>query len=92
MYMEIPKGYTVSEGDPKEYVLEILSNTYGARQVPKQWYDYLCDKLKTAGWEMSKFDTNVFYHSALNLIFIFYVYDTIVLGPSQEKIDLAVQE
>ena len=49
LYMNIPKGYTVSEGDPNDYVLEILANTYGARQAPKQWYDYLCIKLKEAG-------------------------------------------
>ena len=35
MFMEVPKGYTVSQGDPKDYVLEILANTYGARQAPK---------------------------------------------------------
>ena len=36
MFMSIPKGYTVSEGDLDDYVLEILANTYGARQAPKQ--------------------------------------------------------
>ena len=61
MFMEIPKEYTVSEGDPKNYVLEILANTYGARQAPRQWYQYLYKKLDS-NWEKSTFDTNIFFH------------------------------
>ena len=49
MFMSIPKGYKVSEGDPDDYVLELLAITYGARQAPRQWYEYLCTKLKDAG-------------------------------------------
>ena len=48
MYMKIPKGYRVNSGDREDFVLEILANTYGAKQAPRQWYLYLCEKLKQA--------------------------------------------
>ena len=92
MFMEVPKGYTIKNGDPKDYVLEILANTYGAKQAPKVWYDYLTSKLLQAGWEKSKIDPNIFYNNLLKLILVCYVDDTIMLGPNSDNIMQAVSQ
>ena len=60
VFMEAPKGHTIKNGDPNDYVLEILANTHGARQAPKVWCDHLSTKLTQTGWTKSKVDSNVF--------------------------------
>ena len=60
MYMEVPKGYTITNGNPKDFVLEILANTYGARQAPRVWYKYLIGKLKKAKWKQSRWFPTIF--------------------------------
>ena len=92
MFMSVPKGYTVSEGDPNDYVLEILANTYGAKQAPKQWYDYLRAKLKEAGWERSDYVPTVFYNVKRNLLYVLYVDDSILFGPTDEAIQQGFEE
>ncbi len=37
MYMELPEGIQVSEGDSKDYVLKLLKNIYGQKQVGRVW-------------------------------------------------------
>src|SRR5210317_354532 len=92
MYMEIPKRYMVSEGIPSDYVLEILANTYGAKQAPRQWFQYLCSKLEKAEWQQSKIMPTVFYHQKLSLIKVFYVNNSIILGPTEKVINKAVDQ
>src|SRR5210317_29123 len=92
MYMEIPKGYTVSEGVPSDYVMEILANMYGAKQAPRQWIQYLCSILEKAEWKQSKIMPTVFFHQKLRLIKVFYIDDSIILGPTEKDINKAVDQ
>ena len=85
MSIEIPKRYTVSEKDSKNYVLKNFVNIYGARQAPRQWYQYLCKKLD-ANWEKSIFNTNIFFHKFF-LIIVYYVDNTIILGSTIKDIE-----
>ena len=83
MFMEVPKGYTIKNGNPKDYVLEMLANTYVARQAPKVWYYYLTSKIIEAGWHEMKVDSNIFYNETLNLILVCCVDDTIIKGKDE---------
>ena len=88
MFMEIPKGYTLSYGDPKDYVLEILANTYGARQAPRVWYKYLRSRLKKAKWKQSKWFPIIFDEAGV--IYVLYVDDSIIIGATDEKLDAEI--
>ena len=85
MFMEIPKGYTISHGNPKDYVLEILANTYGARQAPRVWYKYLMGKLKEAKWRQSQWFPIIFYKEGV--LYVLYVDDSIIIGAKDEVLD-----
>ena len=85
MFMEIPKGYTISKGDPKDYVLEILANTYGARQAPRVWYQYLKSKLMKAKWKQSKWFPIIFYKTGV--LYVLYVDDSIIIGATDKVLD-----
>ena len=92
IFMSIPKGHTVSEGDPNNYALEILANTCGAKQAPKQWYDYLQSKLKEAGWQRLDYVTTVFYNTKLNLLCVLCVNNCILFRPTEEAIQQGFKE
>ncbi len=51
MYMELPQGIRVSEGDSKDYVLKLLKNIYGQKQAGRMWNAAvsLLLNLRTAG-------------------------------------------
>jgi hypothetical protein len=51
MYMELPQGIQVSEGDSKNYVLNMLKNIYGLKQAGRIWNKYLVDKLSLIGYK-----------------------------------------
>ena len=42
IYMEVPLGCTVPEGD---YVCLLLKNVYGLRQAARTWFEFLRDNL-----------------------------------------------
>ncbi len=58
MYMEIPKGFTVSI--PGDYVLQIHRNIYGQKQAGRVWNKYLVKKLKGIGFTQLTSDECVF--------------------------------
>ena len=41
LYMAIPSGIDVSEGDKKDYALKLHRNVYGQKQAGRVWYNYL---------------------------------------------------
>ena len=71
IYMEIPKGVEVSEGD---YVCKLLKNLYGLCQAAKTWFDHLQETLIKPesegglGFQQSKVDPCIFYRKHITLI------------------------
>lgn len=47
LFMKIPKGYEINEGDTKDYVLMLNKNLYGQKQARRVWNKYLIEKLES---------------------------------------------
>ena len=92
VFMSVPKGHAVSEGDPCNCVPETLTNTCGARQAPKQWWNFLRAKLKEASWEQSKHINTGFYNTKQNLLYALRVDNSILFGPTEEAIQQGFKE
>ena len=91
LYMYIPKGMTIEDGDKKDYVLKLKRNLYGQRQAGRVWNKYLVQKLtsKKVGFVQSKYDECVFYKDGM--VYILYTDDSIIAGPSKDKIDKTIK-
>jgi hypothetical protein len=37
MYMELPDGFLLKEGNQKDHVLKLLANLYGQKQTGRVW-------------------------------------------------------
>jgi hypothetical protein len=87
LFMEVPKGISL-QGLPEgsnEYVLELKKNLYGQKQAGRVWYKHLTSGLKQLGFVPSLIDECVFYRRGT--LFLVYVDDGIIAGPSKEDID-----
>ena len=92
LWMEVPKGVTL-QGLPKkdkDYVLELKMNLYGQKQAGRVWYKYLTKGLKQLGFTPSLIDECVFYRNGT--IFLVYVDDGIIAGPSVQAIDQIISD
>ena len=90
LYMYIPKGMAIEDGDKKDYVLKLKRNLYGQRQAGRVWNKYLVHKLtsKNMGFVQSKYDECVFYKNGM--VYILYSDESIIAGPNKNKIDETV--
>jgi hypothetical protein len=59
MYMKLPQGIQVAEGDSMDYVLKLLKNIYGLKQAGQVWNEYLVEKLTSLGYKASMIDKTV---------------------------------
>jgi Reverse transcriptase (RNA-dependent DNA polymerase) len=90
LFMEIPKGCHVSEGDDK-WVLEIFYNIYGRRQAGRVWYDYLTEGLiQKLGFKQSEHDPCILWRGTC--IIIIYTDDTIITGPDEKEIKQVIKD
>lgn len=86
LYMEIPVGtYLSGVVNSKDYVLLLKKNLYGQKQAGRVWNKYLHEGLIEIGFKQSKVDECVYYKGTT--IFLVYVDDGILAGPSAEEID-----
>jgi len=90
MYMELPQGIQVSEGDSSDYVLKLLKNIYGQKQAGRVWNEFLLNKLTSLGYKASMIDDCVFYRG--DIIFMVYVDDGIFLGKDNKQLKAAIRE
>jgi hypothetical protein len=88
LYMKVPKGFTVENGDSKDYVLQINKNIYGQKQAGRVWYQHLVKKLAAAGFKRSAVDECVFYRG--HCIYVLYTDDSILAGPNDKELDQAI--
>ena len=85
LYMKIPKGFSIDEGNTDDYVLNVLKNIYGQKQAGRVWNKYLTNKLvDKLGFTQSKTDECVFYRG--QTMYALYTDDSILAGPDEEEI------
>ncbi len=84
MYMELPQGINIENGNSKNHVLKLLANLYGQKQAGWVWNGYLVNKLQEINFKQSLIDECVFYRG--DVTFIVYVVDGIFLGSSDEQL------
>ena len=91
LYMKIPAGYHISNGNKQEYVLKLNKNLYGQKQAGRVWNKYLVEKLThySVGLTQSKINECIFYKK--DIIYILYTDDSIIMGPNIEEITTTVK-
>ena len=85
VYMKIPKGFEIVNGNPNEYVLKLRKNVYGQVQAGRVWNKYLVNKLMGIGFKQSKADECVFYRG--RALYVLYTDDSILAAPTRKEID-----
>ena len=91
MYMAIPNGYTVRDGDPgEEYAFQVKKNIYGQVQAGRVWNQYVTKKLKKIGFQQSEWDPCVFWKGSI--MYILYTDDSLIAGPNEGKIKEVIQQ
>ncbi|KAL7481331.1 LOW QUALITY PROTEIN: hypothetical protein ACHAW6_007015 [Cyclotella cf. meneghiniana] len=86
LYTEIPHGIEMTEGNTKDYVLQLLANIYGQ----KVWNQYLVSKLESIDFTQSHIDECVFYRD--DIIFIIHGDHGIFLGTSDDQLSRVIKE
>jgi Reverse transcriptase (RNA-dependent DNA polymerase) len=84
LYMKIPKGFQIPNGNRNTDVLRILRNLYGQKQAGRVWNQHLHQRLLELGWIHSTADDCVYYQG--NTVFVVYVDDGILISPSMDNI------
>ena len=94
LYMEIPKGVhmkNIPKGKTeKDFLLKLKKNLYGGCAASRVWNQYVNKGLIEIGFTRSKIDECVYYRNGT--IFLLYVDDGILAGPSKEEIDLVIKQ
>ena len=90
IYMEIPKGFQIKEGNTKDRVLNLHGNVYSQKQAGEVWYKYLTNILiNKVSFKHSKVDKCVFYRG--NVMYVLYTDESILACPDTKDIDLAIE-
>jgi hypothetical protein len=90
MYMELPQGIQVTEGDSRDYVLKLMKNIYGQKQAGHEWNKFLVERLSSLGYMALLIADCVFFKD--DIIFMVYVVDGIFLGPDDEQLKQAIRD
>ena len=91
LYMQIPVGINLKEGNRKTHVLQLHKNVYGQKQAGKVWYDYLVNKLvNEVKFTQSKIDPCLFYRG--KTLYTLYTDDSIIAGPDKQEIAQIIQD
>jgi hypothetical protein len=89
MYMELPQGIQVAEGDSRDYVLKLMKNIYGQKQAGCVWNEFLVERLSSLGYKASLIEDCAFFKD--DIIFMVYIDDGIFLGPDNEQLKQAIR-
>ena len=85
LYMEIPKGVTIDNKNPKDHVLHVKKNLFGQPQAGRVWNQHLTKKLKEVGFQQSEHDECLFFRGSC--IYVLYTDDSILTGPDEKEMD-----
>jgi hypothetical protein len=61
IYMELPQGIQVANGNSKDHVLKLLKNIYGQKLSGRVWNSFLVDKLTSIGFQPPTINDCVFF-------------------------------
>ena len=56
VFMEIPVGIDIADGERRSYALRLNKNLYGLRQASLTWFQLLSKGLEKRGFQESKVD------------------------------------
>ena len=90
LYMRLPQGYQRHRMTRKTHALKLIRNVYGQKQAGRVWNKYMDKGMKNIGFKSSAFDPCLYYRSSI--IFLVYIDDCIVFGPSAKAIDQVVSD
>jgi hypothetical protein len=90
IYMNLPKGITLTDGDTKQKALLLKKNLYGQKQAGRVWYHHLKQGLIKIGFQQSSCDECLFYRK--NVYFLVYVDDGIFCSPDTNAVKQAIQD
>ena len=88
LYLRLPQGYKRKGMNRKTHVLKLKRNVYGQKQAGRVWNQYMDQGMRSIGFKPSKFDPCLNYRKSI--IFLVYIDDCIVFGPSDKAIDEVV--
>ena len=90
LYMRLPQGYKRNGITRKTHALKLLRNIYGQKQAGRVWNKYMDHGMREIGFKPSQFDPCLYYRGSV--VFLVYIDDCIVFGPSDQSIDQVVQD
>ena len=91
IFMKVPAGFTVVDGNNKDYVLKLHRNVYGGKAASRTFYQYLSQKLiDEVGFTRSKVDECVFYRGSV--MYVLYTDDSILAGPDLKEVERAIED
>ena len=90
MYMEVPRGFVVTNGDRSDYCLKLKKNLYGSKNAGLVFHEHLKRGLSQLGFVQSKVDEGVFYRG--KMMFLIYVDDGILIHPDKKEIDKVIEQ
>ena len=91
IFMKVPAGFTVVDGNNKDYVLKLHRNVYGGKAASRTFYQYLSQKLiDEVGFTRSKVDECVFYRGSV--MYVLYTDDSILAGPDLKEVKRAIED
>ena len=83
LYLKVPAGFQVEDGDNNDYELKLHRKIYGQKQYGTVWYKYLTKKLlMEIVFKKSENDECVFYRGSV--VYILCTYDSTISVPNQE--------
>jgi Reverse transcriptase (RNA-dependent DNA polymerase) len=90
LYIDVAKGCSI-DGNQDKWALKVVNNIYGQKQAGLVRYKYLTNKLvKELSFTQSKYNPCVLWRDGC--IIVVYTDDTIITGPSGDKIDKIISE
>ena len=91
LYLKVPAGFQVEYGDKNDYALKLHRNIYCQKESGRVWYKYLIKNLQMElEFTKSEIDECVFYRESV--MYILYIYDSIITGPNLEELDAIVED
>ena len=90
LYMRLPQGYKHSGITRKTHALKLQRNVYGQKQAGRVWNKFMGHGMREIGFKPSQFDPCLYYRGSV--VFLVYIDDCIVFGPSDQSIDQVVQD
>ena len=88
LYMKLPAGTILAEGNSETHVLLLHKNLYGQKQAGRVWNAHLDKGLQDIGFIRSTVDECVY--TCGSLIFMVYVDDGILIGKTASDIDAVI--